>query len=176
MKSKIAIFIFVSFCILGYLFFPKYIIHSDDYGYKIADSYAREYYIDCERPALYKKKAPEMDERTKDWLRNNTNVIYEDELKEFDQSTGYYKAITSGLWIDSFKYKYTFFDVSGDVDGDTYESIFFINGLYYHFQYTPRKGDIQKGYFASFRPSTERKNYSYDFDVDLAKKSCSHPQ
>ncbi len=176
MKSKIAIFIFVSFFILGCLFFPKYIIHSDDYGYKIADSYARKYYIDCERPALYKKERPVIGKGAREWLKEEFMRIYDERVRVFDKSGTYMSAMINTDWVNLFEYKYTLLNAKGEVSGDTYESIFFHNGLYYHINFTYSENRYKYNDVDFFYPTWLKTNYSYYLDVSFAKKSCSHPQ
>ncbi len=56
MKTNKILFIILLFIIFFvYLIFPSYIIESGKLGYRVVDSYSKEYFIDCETATLYKK-------------------------------------------------------------------------------------------------------------------------
>ncbi|WP_047605656.1 hypothetical protein [Rahnella aquatilis] len=176
MKANKILFIILLFIIFFvYLIFPNYIIESGKLGYRMVDSYSKEYFIDCETATLYKKKPIIMLPSEKEWIENHVLDLYKDELMRFDKDGNYLKVVTSNHWVDGFLYKHSLFDYDGDLV-DIFENITFMSGRYYKFQYSFRNGSVNSGVLSSLTPSIMKTNYSYEFNVGLAKKSCSHPQ
>lgn len=174
MNIKIALGFVFLLATLYYLW-PIYIISSGPLGYKVVDSYSKDYFIDCEIDTLYKKEGTEMSLKDREWIENHLDNIYKIRLLEFDKDGDTLKIISTPHWVDSFLYNHSIFNEEGILT-DTYESIVEINGVYYRFDYTLTPGEAEKGRLSSYPPTTRKTDYSYGFYVDLAKKSCPNPQ
>lgn len=111
----------------------------------------------------------------REWIENNLGKIYKIRLLEFDTNGDALKIISAPHWVNSFLYNYSIFNEDGILT-DMYESIIKINGVYYKFDYTLIPGEAEKGRLSSYPPTKRKIDYSYGFYVNLAKKSCSHPQ
>lgn len=174
-RAKLSVF---CLAILGwYLFYPDYLFDIPSRGYFIADKYSNEFYIDCElKGILYKKKPPSL--KDKEWIKEHISQLYA-RIEEFDPDRKYLEVMQRPEWVEGFKYVYTLIDVRGDFDdvleGDTFENIQKLNGVYYWFKFTMDERGPKHGHFGIIYAGGIL-SYRYSDYVEKAKNSCSKPQ